>query len=48
MSTKSAHLSYTHQNCVKVQVFCQTDGQGITMKVLQTEFHDNKSVDRVR
>ena len=29
MSAKFAHLSYTHQNCVKVQGVCRTGGQGI-------------------
>ena len=34
MSEKCVHLSYMHQNCVKIQGFCITGGQGIPREVL--------------
>ena len=44
-SKKYSHLSYTHHNCVKVQGVYQTIVRVIPRELLQTELHDNKSVD---
>ena len=48
ISSKFAHLSYTHHNCVKVKGVCQTGSRGIPIEALKTKFHDNKTEDRVR
>ena len=45
MSAKFVHLSYTHQNYVKVQGFCQNGNRVIAREALKTEFHNKKVAD---
>ena len=42
MSAKFAQLSYTHNNCVKVQGLCRTGSRLIPREVLQTDFQNKK------
>ena len=48
MSANILHLSYNHQNYVKVKGVCKTGGRGIPREVLPNEFHYEKAVDWVR